>query len=43
LIELRCPTGWILTETLATLKRAPKYVRRAQAEWMAAAERALRG
>jgi hypothetical protein len=32
----------ILTETLARLKRAPKYVRRAQAEWIAAAEKTLR-
>jgi hypothetical protein len=32
----------LLTDTLARLKRAPKYVRRAQAEWIAAAERALR-
>ena len=33
----------LLTETLTGLKRAPKYVRRAQAEWMALAEKALRG
>jgi hypothetical protein len=33
----------LLTETLARLKRAPKYVRRAQAEWIAAAEKTLRG
>jgi hypothetical protein len=33
----------LLTETLAGLKRAPKYVRRAEAEWIAAAEKALRG
>jgi hypothetical protein len=33
----------VLTETLAGLKRAPKYVRRAQAEWIALAEKALRG
>jgi hypothetical protein len=39
----RAEANIILTETLAMLKRAPKYVRRAQAEWMAAAERALRG
>jgi hypothetical protein len=32
----------LLTETLAGLKRAPKYVRRAQAEWIALAEKALR-
>jgi hypothetical protein len=33
----------LLTETLAGFKRAPKYVRRAQAEWMALAEKTLRG
>lgn len=33
----------VLTEVLAQLKRAPKYVRRAQAEWIARAERAVRG
>jgi hypothetical protein len=33
----------VLTEVLAQLKRAPKYVRRAQAEWIALAEKALRG
>jgi hypothetical protein len=33
----------VLTETLAGLKRAPKYVRRAQAEWIALAERTLKG
>jgi hypothetical protein len=33
----------VLTEVLAQLKRAPKYVRRAQAEWIALAERAVRG
>jgi hypothetical protein len=33
----------VLTEALAQLKRAPKYVRRAQAEWIALAERAVRG
>jgi hypothetical protein len=33
----------LLTETLAGLKRAPKYVRSAQAEWMALAEKTLRG
>jgi hypothetical protein len=33
----------ILTEALAQLKRAPKYVRQAQAEWIALAERAVRG
>ena len=32
----------VLTETLAGLKRAPKYVRRAQAEWIALAERTLK-
>jgi hypothetical protein len=32
----------VLTETLARLKRAPKYVRRAQAEWIALAEKAVR-
>lgn len=33
----------VLTEALAQLKRAPKYVRQAQAEWIALAERAVRG
>jgi hypothetical protein len=33
----------VLSEVLAQLKRAPKYVRRAQAEWIALAERAVRG
>jgi hypothetical protein len=33
----------VLTETSAMLKRAPKYVRRAQAEWIALAEKALKG
>ncbi len=33
----------VLTETLTGLKRAPKYVRRAQAEWIALAEKAVRG
>jgi hypothetical protein len=32
----------VLTELLAQLKRAPKYVQRAQAEWIALAERAVR-
>jgi hypothetical protein len=32
----------VLTETLAQLKRAPKYVRRAQAEWIALAQKAVR-
>jgi phosphoribosylformylglycinamidine synthase I len=32
----------VLTEVLAQLKRAPKYVRRAQAEWIALAEKTLR-
>jgi hypothetical protein len=32
----------VLTELLTQLKRAPKYVRRVQAEWIALAERALR-
>ena len=32
----------VLAEVLAQLKRAPKYVRRAQAEWIALAESALR-
>jgi hypothetical protein len=31
----------VLAEVLAQLKRAPKYVRRAQAEWIALAERAV--
>ncbi len=33
----------IFSEVLAQLKRAPKYVRRAQSEWIALAEKALRG
>jgi hypothetical protein len=33
----------VLGEVLAQLKRAPKYVRRAQAEWISRAETALRG
>jgi hypothetical protein len=33
----------VLTEVLTQLKRAPKYVRRVQAEWIAQAEKALRG
>ncbi len=33
----------VLTEVLAQLKRAPKYVQRAQAEWIARAEKAVRG
>jgi hypothetical protein len=33
----------VLNEVLTQLKRAPKYVRRAQAEWIALAERAVRG
>ena len=32
----------VLTEVLAQLKRAPKYVRRAQAEWIALAQKAVR-
>jgi hypothetical protein len=32
----------VLTEALAQLKRAPKYVRRAQAEWIALAQKAVR-
>jgi hypothetical protein len=32
----------VLSEALAQLKRAPKYVRRAQAEWIALAEKAVR-
>jgi hypothetical protein len=33
----------VFTELLTQLKRAPNYVRRAQAEWIALAEKALRG
>ena len=33
----------VFTELLTQLKRAPKYVRRVQAEWIALAEKALRG
>ena len=33
----------VLTDVLTQLKRAPKYVRRAQAEWIALAEKAMRG
>jgi hypothetical protein len=32
----------VLVDVLARLKRAPKYVRRAQAEWISLAEKALR-
>jgi hypothetical protein len=32
----------VLNEALTQLKRAPKYVRRAQAEWIAVAEKAVR-
>ena len=37
-VEAKAP----LTEVLALLQRSPRYVRRAQAEWIAMAERALR-
>jgi len=33
----------VLAEVLVQLKRAPKYVQQAQAEWIALAEKALRG
>jgi hypothetical protein len=33
----------VFAELLTQLKRAPKYVRRVQAEWIALAEKALRG
>ena len=33
----------VLGEVLTQLKRAPQYVRRAQAEWIALAEKAMRG
>ncbi len=33
----------VFADVLARLKRAPKYVRRAQGEWIALAEKALRG
>jgi hypothetical protein len=33
----------VFNEVLTQLKRAPKYVRRVQAEWIALAEKALRG
>jgi hypothetical protein len=33
----------VFTEVLTQLKRAPKYVRRVQAAWIALAEKALRG
>ncbi|MGA8649657.1 MAG: tetratricopeptide repeat protein [Xanthobacteraceae bacterium] len=33
----------VFTEVLTQLKRAPKYVRRVQAEWIVLAEKALRG
>jgi hypothetical protein len=32
----------VLADVLARLKRAPNYVRRAQAEWISLAEKALR-
>jgi hypothetical protein len=38
----RAEAKTVLTEVLAQLKRAPAYVRRAQAEWLALAEKALR-
>jgi hypothetical protein len=33
----------VFSETLKQLKRAPKYVRKAQAEWVSLADKALRG
>jgi hypothetical protein len=33
----------IHAEVMTQMRRAPRYVRRAQAEWIAIAERALRG
>jgi hypothetical protein len=38
----RAEAKTVLTEVLAQLKRAPAYVRRAQAEWLALAEKTLR-
>jgi hypothetical protein len=39
----RAEAKTIFGEVLTQLKRAPKYVRRAQAEWIALAEKAMRG
>jgi hypothetical protein len=33
----------LLTELLAQMRRAPRYVRKVQAEWITMAERAVRG
>jgi hypothetical protein len=33
----------VLTDVLTHLKRAPKYVRRREADWIALADKALRG
>ena len=33
----------VLTEVLTHMRRAPRYVRRVQAEWIAMAEKAMRG
>ena len=33
----------VLTDLLTHMRRAPKYVRKVQAEWIGLAEKALRG
>lgn len=33
----------VLTDVLTHMRRAPKYVRKVQAEWIGLAEKALRG
>jgi hypothetical protein len=33
----------VLTDLLTYMRRAPRHVRKVQAEWIAMAERALRG
>jgi hypothetical protein len=42
-LDRRAEARAVLGEALAQLKRAPNYVRRAQAEWAALAEKTLRG
>jgi hypothetical protein len=34
--------AYVLSEVLTQLKRAPEYLRRARAEWLALAEKVLR-
>jgi len=35
--------AYVLTDLLTHMRRAPKYVRKVQAEWIGMAEKALRG